>query len=344
MGPPLERYGAILTGAASARYLLCRSVAVELSEEEPLDLLWSVHDEKMAELRERMSRPGSAPIAKKVNLLTVKRRIAEMMLRECRLCEHDCGVDRSSGQRGRCGVAEAKVACDFVHHGEERVLVPSYTVFFPGCNLECAFCQNHDISTDPRSGSVISSGDMASRIERLGGKDADRSQEIRNVNWVGGEPTPNLPFILGVLEHASANAPQVWNSNMYLTEKAMKLLDGTMDVYLTDLKFGNDECARRLAGAGDYLRITARNHRLAAAQGEVIVRHLMLPGHLECCTLPVLDWLADNMSGALINIMDQYRPEHRAWEHPELRRRLSPKDHRVAVEYAREKGLDICAD
>jgi putative pyruvate formate lyase activating enzyme len=121
----------------------------------------------------------------------------------------------------------------------------------------------------------------------------------------------------------------------------MSLLDGVVDLYLTDLKYGNDDCARRLSGVRDYTRIVFRNHLLAASQCEVIVRHLMLPGHLECCTLPVLDWLSDHLPGAPVNIMAQYHPEHRAAEFPELKGRLSRSDHRAAVEHARRIGLDV---
>ena len=82
-----------------------------------------------------------------------------------------------------------------------------------------------------------------------------------------------------------------------------------------------------------------RNHIIAAAQGEVLVRHLQLPGHLECCTLPLIDWLAENLPGAAVNLMDQYRPEHRAYEHPELHRPLSREEHMRALEHARDRGL-----
>ena len=222
-----------------------------------------------------------------------------------------------------------------MHLGEEEALVPSFTVFFAGCNLRCAFCQNYEISTRPDRGQEVPAPAMAARLEtvlKAGG---------RNVNWVGGEPTPNLPYVLEVLTRAEANIAQVWNSNMYLSEKAMSLLDGAVDVYLTDLKFGNDACAERLSGVRDYMRIVTRNHLLAGSHCEVIVRHLMLPGHLDCCTLPVLDWLAGHMPDAIVNIMAQFRPEHRADEHPDLRTRLSRFDYIRAVEHARRIGLEL---
>jgi putative pyruvate formate lyase activating enzyme len=119
----------------------------------------------------------------------------------------------------------------------------------------------------------------------------------------------------------------------------MSVLDGTMDIYLTDFKFGNDACALRLCDAPGYLRVVTRNHLMAASQGEVIVRHLVLPGHLECCTFPILDWLAEQMPSTPINVMGQYHPEHNAHIFPELRRRPSPVEYRRAVEHALSKGL-----
>jgi putative pyruvate formate lyase activating enzyme len=245
-------------------------------------------------------------------------------------------------------VLEPRVASRFIHLGEEEPLVPSYTVFFAGCNIRCVYCQNYDISTDPYCGRRLPAEEMANHIDGLAGGGAGRcgtghggERRIINVNWVGGDPTPDIPYVLDVLGHAGSNIAQIWNSNMYLSEKAMSLLDGAIDIYLTDLKYGNDSCALRLSGARDYMRIVTRNHLLAATQCEVIVRHLMLPGHLDCCTLPALDWLAEHMPKALVNIMAQYHPEHRARDFPELRGRVSRKDHQTAVEHARRKGLQL---
>jgi putative pyruvate formate lyase activating enzyme len=237
-----------------------------------------------------------------------------------------------------------------LHHGEEAPLVPSFTVFFAGCNFECVFCQNYDISTDPNCGREVPPESLARRIENL--TDVGRAgfhvslvrewgEKARNVNWVGGEPTPNLRYVLEVLKECRANIPQIWNSNMYMSERTMQLLQGTVDLYLADFKYGNDECATRLSGAKDYTRVVKRNHKLAAAQADVIVRHLMLPGHLECCTIPVLDWLAKNTPDVLVNVMDQYRPSHRANEFLELRGGVRMKDYEQALDHAHSLGLRL---
>jgi putative pyruvate formate lyase activating enzyme len=346
MSPALERYRAIVEGRSNARYLLTRSVAMGADAGPSLSERWKAHDGKMGEYRDLVT-TNASPRTMENSLLDLKKGIADELLKACCFCEHDCRVDRGKGIKGRCGVLEPRVASQFVHMGEEEPLVPSYTIFFSGCNMQCVFCQNYDISTRLDCGSKIPAEDMALHIEGMAERRGEgrtsivRELRIRNVNWVGGDPTPNLPYFLEVLGHSLANLAQVWNSNMYMSEKAMALLDGTVDVYLTDLKYGNDACALRLSGTGDYMRIVTRNHLLAVQQCEVIVRHLMLPGHLECCTLPALDWLADHMPTAVVNVMAQYHPEHRAGEYPELRGQVSRRDHEAAVDHARRKGLQL---
>jgi putative pyruvate formate lyase activating enzyme len=224
--------------------------------------------------------------------------------------------------------------------GEEPDLVPSYTVFFAGCTFDCVFCQNWDISTRPDAGLDLDPAEMADKIRLRAAADGRRYGRARNVNWVGGEPTPDLPYVLSVLERCEGNLPQVWNSNMYMSSEAMALLDGVIDVYLTDFKYGNDECAMRLSNAPDYMKIVERNHLLARANGEMIIRHLVLPGHVECCSRPVMTWIAEHLKDVKVNVMAQYRPEHLARDFPDISRPLSTKDYEAALGIAEELGLD----
>ena len=266
---------------------------------------------------------------------------AEALASPCRLCERSCGADRKNGKAGACGVLEPRVSSEFLHYGEEPELVPSHTIFFAGCTFKCAFCQNHEISQDPGCGKAIAPAELANSIERGGGI---------NVNWVGGDPTSNLEFILRVMKELKAldrNIAQVWNSNMYLSKEAMDILDGVIDVYLSDFKYGNDRCAKRLSGVDRYFEVVSRNHRMAAGQCEILLRHLVMPGHLECCTKPVLDWIAGNVPiGVLrVNVMDQYHPDF--WvlrereKYPELARHLKMQEYLEACEYARKLELDL---
>ncbi len=333
----LKRYYEILDGDEKAKYLLAKQRGVDANLDDDDDALWRAHDKA---IRGAAERPGGP------SLLDLKMELGRRMLSECRLCERRCLADRRNGEKGHCGVLEARVSTDFLHMGEEPDIVPSYTVFFSGCTFNCVFCQNWDISTMPGSGFAIGPKDMARKIEARARAPSmgllGLTGHARNVNWVGGEPTSNLPFILEVLNECIANIPQVWNSNMYLTEDAMSLLDGIVDVYLTDFKYGNDRCALRLSNAPNYMSIVPRNHRLGRAHAEMIIRHLVLPGHVECCTRPALSWIADNLQEVKVNVMAQYRPEHRAREFAEISRPLGMADYRKAIELAESLGLELC--
>lgn len=322
----LRRYNSILNGEAEARYLTSKRTMVDVDPGSEDEELWFTHGTAVPD---RNFTNGS------MTLLDLKAELARRALRSCELCERRCGVDRTAHEKGHCGVLEARVCSEFLHMGEEPDLVPSYTVFFAGCTFDCAFCQNWDISTRPDAGARIEAKELARMIEaRAGGR-------ARNVNWVGGDPTSDLPFILEVLQQCTADIPQVWNSNMFATERTMELLDGVIDVYLTDFKYGNDRCAMRLSNVRDYMRVVTRNHLLARKQTEVIIRHLVLPNHLECCTAPVLKWISENMDEVKVNVMSQYRPEHRARDHDDIDRPLRMSEYRTAIELAHELGLDL---
>ncbi len=322
----LRRYYSILNGEADARYLSSKKTMVDADLDSDDEELWSAHG---------MKAPDGNAIEGSTTLLDLKTELARRALRNCDLCERRCCVDRAAHEKGHCGVLEASVCSEFLHLGEEPDLVPSYTIFFAGCTFNCVFCQNWDISTRPDAGARIEAGNLARMIE------ARAEGGARNVNWVGGDPTSNLPFILDVLRQCTADVPQVWNSNMFATEKTMELLDGVIDVYLTDFKYGNDSCAMRLSNVTEYMRVVTRNHLLARRQAEVIIRHLVLPNHFECCTAPVLKWISENMDDVKVNVMAQYRPEHRARDHDDIDRPLRMSEYRTAIELACELGLDL---
>ncbi len=261
-----------------------------------------------------------------------KIKAAKRILEKCVFCERRCKVNRIKGVRGYCGVLEAGISSEFMHLGEESHLVPSHTIFFSGCTFHCVYCQNHDISYHPGRGIHFRPEQLAEKIN---------NRDARNVNWVGGDPTPNLAYILEVLGCLERNIPQVWNSNMYLSEESMNLLDGVVDVYLTDFKYGNDNCAKRLSDVKGYMEVIKRNHLIANRQCEMIIRHLVLPDHLECCTKPVLDWIKRNLDNVYVNVMGQYRPEYRAMEYRDINRRLHYGEFMEAVSYAGNLGLDL---
>ena len=331
-GKTLSRYYEILDGERKPRYIVSKTRMVDFATGADDDSLWKAHRQAVTANTSGGTR----------TLLELKAALGARMLHNCRLCERACEKNRVRGDAGHCGVLGAKICSEFLHMGEEPDLVPSYTVFFAGCTFNCVFCQNWDISTHPDAGLDISPADMARKIELRATADGRRYGRARNVNWVGGEPTANLPYILEVLRACGANLPQVWNSNMYMSEEAMSLLDGIVDVYLTDFKYGNDKCALRLSNAPHYMKIVERNHLLARANGEMIVRHLVLPQHVECCTRPALTWIAENLEGVKVNVMAQYRPEYRARDFPEIAHPLPMREQEVAVRIAEQLGLELC--
>ena len=266
------------------------------------------------------------------NMLRKKRLRAEEIAKKCCFCEWRCGVDRRS-ERGVCSVLyKPLISSFFTHYGEESILVPSFTIFFSGCNFHCVFCQNWDISQSI-VGEYIPPEKMARIIEGRRG--------IRNVNWVGGEPTPNIHYVLSVLEYLDRNIPQVWNSNMYMSEEAMEILNGVVDLYLSDFKYGNDNCALKYSRVKNYFEVVSRNHKIAYEQADLLIRHLIMPGHVECCTKPVLKWIADNTPNAAVNLMAQYHPDYIAYKFPEINRRIRRSEYLEAYKYAKELGIKL---
>ena len=228
----------------------------------------------------------------------------------------------------------------FLHVGEEAPLVPSGTIFYGGCNFRCVYCQNYDISqTNPRGGIKVSPKQLATIQKEL------RLKGARNINHGGGYPTPHLHGILESLKYLEINVPQLWKSNLYLTEKALKLLLHVIDIWLPDFKYGNNVCGFRLSTVPSYFDVVTRNLRIIVEHGDIIIRHLVLPGHLECCTKKVLYWIAKNLpkEKVLVNIMDQYRPEHLVLRYPdkwsEITRRPYRREVEEAYEYARSLGI-----
>jgi putative pyruvate formate lyase activating enzyme len=158
----------------------------------------------------------------------------------------------------------------------------------------------------------------------------------RNIQWVGGEPTIHIPAVLDVMSQCPNLPPVVWKSDFYFTPQALDLLDGAVDVYVADFKFGNDNCARKLAGIDDYVEVITRNLLLTSTRARLIVRHLLLPGHEECCYRPIVDWMAQNLPKTPFSLRDGYLPSWRARSLPQLDRPLE-KD---AGARARKTALD----
>jgi putative pyruvate formate lyase activating enzyme len=131
----------------------------------------------------------------------------------------------------------------------------------------------------------------------------------------------------------------VWKSNFFGTVGAFALLDGVVDVYVADFKFGNDQCAKRIAGVDDYLKTVTRNVVSVAQKGRLMVRHLLLPGHFDCCFRPIVDWMRHHLPKTPLRVLTGYLPRWRASCHHELASPLDSETAAKAIAFAAEKGL-----
>lgn len=336
----LDRYFSIEKKERFALHWLARSEACGIADpasasQEELVEANRAGLKRLETLRENPAEQNLEPAG--CSLLDLKLELSRRMLAHCAFCERRCGADRAAGQTGYCGVAaESRYSSDFLHMGEEAELVPSHTIFFSGCTFRCVYCQNWDIAMHPRSGLWAEPPMLAAVLQE------GIAQGSRNANFVGGNPDPNLHTILETINLVGREGrflPMVWNSNMYTSLETMELLNGVIDVYLGDFRYGNDDCARELSDVEGYFVIVSRNFTYAWRTAEVMVRHLVLPGHLECCTRPIMEWTADKMPGAYFNLMFQYRPEYQAGLFPGIDRRLTEEERRAAMAMADEYGI-----
>lgn len=272
------------------------------------------------------------------------------LLRDCRLCAHNCRVNRLAGELGTCRTGEAAVVASYnAHFGEEHVLVGvggSGTIFFSNCNLKCQFCQNYEIS-QLGEGSRVSPEDLARFMLQL------QAAGCHNINLVS--PTHVVPQILSALETAvekGLRLPLVYNTGGYDSVKTLRILDGVVDIYMPDMKYDDAAIAFEYSGARGYPvvnRAAVREmHRQVGdlvtdargiAQRGLIVRHLVLPEG-KAGTRGVVEFLANEISkDTYLNIMAQYRPCYRARLLPPLDRGITAAEYRAAVQLALDMGL-----
>ncbi|MEW5772790.1 MAG: radical SAM protein [Thermodesulfobacteriota bacterium] len=268
----------------------------------------------------------------------------------CRCCPRGCRVDRLADETGICRTGRrARVASYSLHFGEEDPLVGtggSGTIFFAGCNLLCAFCQNYDISHHGEGAAEVDPNQLARIMLEL------QKAGAHNVNLV--TPTHVVPQILEALAlaaDAGLALPLVYNSSGYDALDTLALLDGVVDIYMPDAKFWDPEPARRFCSAPDYperaREAIAEMHRQVGdlvldhagiAQRGLLVRHLVMPGGLAGAP-GWMRFLAGLSPDTYVNVMDQYRPCGTARNFPEISRGVSATEYALALDAAREAGL-----
>lgn len=337
----LARYFDVMQNDKTAKFLIAKKLKAGFHKTDSTQKLWTIHKQGLKTFSQLEKRVDSHLInledlkTPTNSFLDLKVEIANRILRSCCFCTRQCKVNREEGDLGycRCG-SQITVSTMFEHMGEEPELVPSGTIFTLGCTMRCLHCQNWSISQWMEPGEIYSPVRLGTAVEHL------RLNGCRNANLVGGDPTPWLPNWLQVFKEVKVNMPVVWNSNSYYSRETAELLAGFADVYLLDFKYGKNECAKRISDAPSYWEACTRNHKYGKEFGELIIRVLVLPDHLLCCTTRILEWISEKLGAATrTNIMFQYRPEWRAREIPELGRRLTSKEREEAIQIARKAGL-----
>lgn len=272
------------------------------------------------------------------------------LIKECRLCPRHCGVKRLEGEKGFCRTGSKPVISSWgPHFGEERPLVGRFgsgTIFFTHCNLGCLYCQNWTISH-------LGEGEETT-VERLSNIMLMLQAEgCHNINLV--TPTHQTPMIVEAIFMAKDKGleiPIVYNCGGYESVETLRLLEGIIDIYMPDIKYMSGEFAKKYSFAPDYpdiVRAAIRemhrqvgdliiDRRGIAVRG-LLVRHLVLPENIAG-TEEVVKFVAEEISkDTYINIMDQYRPCYRAFEFPELSRRITPGEYESAIKAALRAGL-----
>ena len=268
----------------------------------------------------------------------------------CLLCPRKCGINRSTGQTGVCGVSsEIKVARAALHYWEEPCISGkrgSGAVFFSGCSLHCVFCQNREIS-DGKAGKLISKERLSDIFMELADKGAN------NINLVTpGQYIPDIVWAVNDAKSRGMKLPIIYNTSGYENVTELKLLEGIVDVYLPDFKYMDSTLSARYSRAKDYPSVAKQalsemvrqqpdvviDDATGLIQKGVIVRQLLLPGHVNDAKV-VLKYLYDTYHDHVyISMMSQFTPIALK-DYPEINRTVTRREYERLVDYALEIGI-----
>ncbi|MBF0225485.1 MAG: 4Fe-4S cluster-binding domain-containing protein [Desulfobacterales bacterium] len=246
-------------------------------------------------------------------------------MRSCKLCPRTCRINRLNGELGYCKAPyPAKFFYDNILYGEEIEISPTYEIFLVGCNMKCEFCY---VREKAKKSCKIGASDLKS-IE----KDIEQI-EGRSISFVGGEPTVNLLSVLETLSNINSYPMLVWNTNMYMNPSIPEILSGIIDTYISDLHFYSNKCSKILSDTEDYFYHASNALLNATKNAYVIVRHLLIPNHIECCFFPIADWMKQNLPHIPVRIMDNFYGKYGE--------SITKEDVKLAEEYAKKIGLKI---
>lgn len=272
------------------------------------------------------------------------------MLEECALCPNECRAKRLKHETSMCNAGKIlRVSSYGAHYGEEPPLVGSFgsgTIFLTHCNLKFVYCQNYEIS-HLGEGFETTPEEMAKIMLSL------QEKGCHNINFV--TPThyaPQLVESIALAVEKGLEIPLVYNCGGYESIDVIRLLENIFDIYMPDIKYGDNEIAKHYSGIENYCTETfaavkemhhqvgeLKLNKRGIAQRGLIIRHLVLPDTVES-SKRVIDYVAKEISlDSYINIMDQYRPAYKAGNYPNLNRRITEKEFSEVVMYAKESGL-----
>ena len=275
-------------------------------------------------------------------------------LDKCTICPHECKINRNEGKIGRCkSTNKIKIALYSTHNFEEPCISGkkgSGTVFFSNCNLNCVFCQNYEISQQTR-GKEIKIEDLAKIFLE------QQKKKLENINLV--TPTSYVPQIIEAIKIARKegfNLPIVYNTNGYEKVETIKKLDGYVDIYLPDLKYAEDDLAKKYSKVDNYFDIATKAilemqrqvgkpklNKEGVMQKGIIVRHLVLPSHIEN-SKKVLKWIKENIyKENYVSIMAQYFPCYKAKEEKEykdINRKLTKEEWKKIENYVEKLDFE----
>jgi putative pyruvate formate lyase activating enzyme len=277
-------------------------------------------------------------------------KIFDEVLSFCKLCPHQCKVNRKENQKGFCRSGKEPIVSSYnAHFGEEPPISGLYgsgTIFFTNCTMRCIFCQNYPIS-QLSNGKEISIEQLADMMIYL------QKRKCHNINFV--TPTHFVPQILSALKIAikkGFNLPLVYNTSGYEKVETLKLLEGIFDIYLPDMKYSNNEIAFKYSGIKNYWDYNKeaikemyrqvgdlKTDKMGIAIKGVIIRHLVLPYNLAG-SKEILEFLKNEVSTNItIGIMSQYFPAYKAVEDPKLKYKITKEEYEKIVNYAIKLGF-----
>jgi putative pyruvate formate lyase activating enzyme len=270
----------------------------------------------------------------------------------CDLCPRNCKINRLNGERGVCKAnSDLEIASYGPHFGEEPELVGkngSGTIFFTNCALLCVFCINSEISHGGY-GRVYSIDNLANIMMQL------QNEGRHNINLVS--PSHYIPHILLAIDQAASKGlkiPIVYNTSGYEKKDVIEFLDGVVDIYLSDFKYGCEKQAGKYSiGAFDYVELAKEVHlemqrqvgtakldaNTGLMQSGLMIRHLVMPNNVSC-SKAIMEWISENLpKDTYVNIMSQYSPVFNAKKFPEINRRITSREYEQVIEAARKVGL-----